>query len=60
MLEFSFVELKYTSDRAILVDFGEEVGEPIWLPKSQIDLDKDTRVVYVKQWLAKEKGLTEE
>jgi hypothetical protein len=49
--------LKYQTERAYLLDFGEE--ESMWLPKSQVEYHKEgnNEIVTMPEWLAKERGL---
>ena len=59
-VELAFDHIEHMSGRAqaILFDFGEE--EPVWVPKSQIDMDEfdpESNVVPVKEWFANKEGL---
>ena len=59
-VEVSFDKIKHESMKAdaILFDFGED--EPVWVPKSQIDMDefdRESNVVPVAEWFANKKGL---
>jgi hypothetical protein len=53
ILEFELEELLKETDKAYLVRIE---GEEMWLPKSQVDVEDD--IVYISEWLAKEKNLT--
>lgn len=60
-VEIAFDKIKHeaTYTDAILFDFGED--EPVWVPKSQIDMDefdRDSNVVPVAEWFATKEGLT--
>jgi hypothetical protein len=53
------VTIRGSSDRAVLVDYGEK--ETVWLPLSQIELapnaDGRTHTVTLPQWLAEEREM---
>jgi len=59
-VELAFDHIEYHGDNAdaILFDFGEK--DPVWIPKSQIDMnefDRESNVVPVTEWFAKKEGL---
>jgi len=59
-VELAFDHIEHMSARAgaILFDFGEK--EPVWVPKSQIDMDEfdpECNVVPVTEWFANKEGL---
>lgn len=47
-------EIKHTSEKAFFISFGDE---NIWLPKSQIEIDKEAKTLEIPLWLAVEKEL---
>lgn len=58
MIDMMF-ELRHETDLAILVSDG---GEPVWLPKSQVEVEPAASPsglvsVTLPEWLAEEKGL---
>src|ERR1700739_1066478 len=44
----------FDTEKAYRFDGG--TGEPVWLPKSQCEWDKDAKEMTMPEWLAKEKG----
>lgn len=54
--------IKHQTGLALLLDMGEDVGEPVWIPFSQIveqdtDPHTDLTTLIIPEWLAEEKGL---
>lgn len=51
-----YVRIKVDDDRykSILFKIGDK---DVWLPRSQIEVDKDSRVVTAPVWLIEEKGI---
>lgn len=41
------------TERAYRIDAG---GEPVWVPKSQVEWDESDGTMAMPEWLAKEKG----
>ena len=52
--EFPVETLQYQSLKAYLFKI-EGIPEPVWVPKSQCEYDKDTSVVFISEWLVKQK-----
>lgn len=53
-VEYDFVKLDDPAKKAIL--FRIE-GKDVWLPRSQIEVDEDQKMVTMPEWLATEKEL---
>ena len=56
--DYDMIAVRHT-DMAVLAK-GDEDAEPVWLPKSQIELDHDDLgpcCITIPDWLAEEKGL---
>lgn len=54
------VKLHQETDRAILVSDDGDLEKAVWLPKSQVEFEKqrgDVITVACPEWLAKERGL---
>ncbi len=47
-------KIKAETDKAILIDDGTK---EVWLPKSQIELNREDSIVTMPEWLAMEKEL---
>lgn len=55
-LNYERIVTEARSGKAVLIEFKK--GEPaVWLPHSQIDLDRDRRIVTVPDWLADKNDL---
>lgn len=54
------VTIHAETDLAILVSDDGDKGNAVWLPKSQIEIEKSgkTYVVTMPEWLADDKGLS--
>ena len=46
--------VQHETDSAYLVSDGEH---KVWVPKSQVELDEDTGILTLPEWLAIDKGL---
>lgn len=54
------VRLHHVTERAVLVSDDDDREKAVWLPLSQIEIEKTdnrTAVVTLPEWLAKERGL---
>lgn len=54
------VRLHHVTERAVLVSASDDREKAVWLPLSQIEVerkDNSTAVVTLPEWLAKERGL---
>jgi N-acetylglucosamine-6-phosphate deacetylase len=47
-------EIKVETDKAILINDGTK---EVWLPKSQVEINREDKEVTMPEWLAKEKEL---
>ena len=47
-------ELRHETDKAFLVDFGED--KPVWVPKAMVE-NNDDGTFAMPEWLALDKGL---
>lgn len=53
------VLIQHETEKAVLVR-GDEEADPVWLPKSQIELESlgaGLGIVTLPEWLAQERGL---
>ena len=53
-VEIDFDHIEAETDMAWLVVIDDD---EVWLPKSRCDIDNESHVADVPEWLAKEKGL---
>ncbi len=49
------LEIKFETEKAVRVD--DAAGRCVWLPKSQIEIDRERRIITMPKWLAEERNL---
>ena len=52
--EISYDEIEHETDEAVMFEIDNLL---VWLPKSQIEFDRDEKTIELPEWLAVEKGL---
>ncbi len=52
--EIDFDEIEHETDEAVMFEIDNRL---VWLPKSQIEFDRDDKTITLPEWLATEKGL---
>lgn len=55
--ELADIEGVVVAETAKAYKFDAGLDEGVWLPKSQCEWDKDSKVMTMPMWLATEKGL---
>ncbi len=52
-IEFDRIEKETVLAFLFIID-----GDKVWLPKSEVRIYYNTKVMYIPEWLAEDKGLT--
>ena len=56
LFDLRYHRIEAETSKAVLVRFKPR-EEPVWMPLSQVELDRDEKIITVPDWLADEKDL---